>query len=215
VGLSTGTFAMQQLFSDAAYAATGQGCTFAWPDNVTLTGPGSQSTTVHTSVSLQVQGSSSAAYPLTFSAVGLPAGLSIGSSTGLISGTPTTNGIYSAFITARDESGASSLAGFTWTIHPYNDTVTVTNPGAQGGFRGINEKVQITATSTGGYKLTYQATGLPPGLSINSSTGLISGAPVDTGSYRITVTATDTDGAAGAATFSWTINQLSCFPHCS
>jgi hypothetical protein len=215
VTLSTGTFAMQQLFSNAAYAATGQGCTFAWPDNVTLTSPGSQSTTVHTTVSLQVQGTSSASYPLTFSASGLPTGLSIGSSTGLISGTPTANGIYNVSITAHDESGASSLTSFTWTIHPYNDTVSVTSPGAQGGFREISERVQITATSTGGYKLSYQATGLPAGLSINSSTGLISGVPAATGSWRVTVIATDADGAPGEAIFSWTINQLPCFPHCS
>src|SRR6202043_4224878 len=47
---------------------------------------------------------------------------------------------------------------------------------------------------------------LPAGLSINSSTGLISGTPTATGTGSVTVTAKDTTGAAGSATFSWTVN---------
>jgi subtilase family serine protease len=85
-------------------------------NTVTVTSPGSQSTAVGTAVSLQVHASDSASgQTLTYSATGLPAGLSI-SSSGLISGTPTTAGTSSVTVTARDTTGASGSASFTWTV---------------------------------------------------------------------------------------------------
>jgi subtilase family serine protease len=85
-------------------------------NTVTVTNPGSQSTTVGTAVSLQISASDSASgQTLTYSATGLPAGLSI-SSSGLISGTPTTAGTYSVTVTAKDTTGASGSASFTWTV---------------------------------------------------------------------------------------------------
>jgi hypothetical protein len=87
------------------------------------------------------------------------------------------------------------------------NTVTVTNPGNQTGTVGTAVSLQITATdSASGQTLTYSATGLPAGLSINSSTGLISGTPTTAGSSSVTVTAKDTTGATGSASFTWTIS---------
>jgi subtilase family serine protease len=87
------------------------------------------------------------------------------------------------------------------------NTVTVTNPGSQTGTVGTAASLQISATdSASGQTLTYSATGLPAGLSINSSTGLISGTPTTAGSNSVTVTAKDTTGATGSASFTWTVN---------
>jgi subtilase family serine protease len=85
------------------------------------------------------------------------------------------------------------------------DPVTVTNPGPQSGYRGHPVTLQIIATDSDGYPLTYQATGLPQGLRIRSSTGLISGTPTLPWDRPVTVTATDTRGAYGSATFNWTV----------
>ena len=83
---------------------------------VTVTNPGSQSTTVGTAVSLQVAASSTNSGSLTYAATGLPTGLSISSSTGVISGTPTTAGSYSTTVTVTDSTGATGTASFTWTV---------------------------------------------------------------------------------------------------
>ncbi len=176
---------------------------------VTVTNPGNQAGAVGTPASLQIQASDSASsQTLNYSATGLPAGLTINSTTGLISGTPTTAGTSNVTVTATDGTGASNSATFTWTISPGNNgnIVTVTNPGSQNGTVGTPASLQIRASdSASSQTLTYGATGLPAGLAINSTTGLISGTPTTAGTSNVTVTATDTTGASNSATFTWTI----------
>ncbi|MEU1629770.1 putative Ig domain-containing protein [Streptomyces sp. NPDC020096] len=90
---------------------------------------------------------------------------------------------------------------------PGGNTVTVTNPGDQTGTVGTAAGLQIVATdSSSSAKLTYSATGLPPGLTIAPGTGLISGTPTTPGTYHATATATDDTNATGSTTFTWTVN---------
>jgi serine protease len=87
------------------------------------------------------------------------------------------------------------------------NTVTVTNPGSQSGTVGTAASLQVHASdSASGQTLSYSATGLPAGLSISSSTGLISGTPTTAATYSVSVTATDTTSAKGSASFTWTIS---------
>ncbi len=89
------------------------------------------------------------------------------------------------------------------------NTVTVTNPGNQTGTVGTAVSLQMHATdSASGQTLTYSATGLPAGLSINASSGLISGTPTTAGTANVTVTAKDTTNASGSTSFTWTINPV-------
>ncbi|MFF4563953.1 M4 family metallopeptidase [Streptomyces sp. NPDC001435] len=92
-------------------------------------------------------------------------------------------------------------------INPPSSGVTVTNPGSQTATVGTAVSLQIQASSTNSGALTYSASGLPAGLSINSSTGLISGTPTTAGSSSTTVTVTDSTGATGTATFGWTVSS--------
>ena len=175
---------------------------------VTVTNPGSQTSTVGKAASLQISAADTAGGTLSYTATGLPAGLSVNSSSGLISGTPTTAGSDSVTVTATDSTGPSGSASFTWTVNSAAaNTVTVTNPGSQTGTVGTAASLQISATdSASGQTLTYSATGLPAGLSISSSTGLITGTPTTSGTSTVSVTAKDTTGATGSASFSWTVN---------
>ncbi len=84
-------------------------------DTVTVTSPGSQSSTTGTAVSVGVKADSSANSALTYSAAGLPAGLTINAATGVISGTATTAGSSTVTVTATDASGSAGDASFTWT----------------------------------------------------------------------------------------------------
>jgi subtilase family serine protease len=102
----------------------------------------------------------------------------------------------------------NGLTAFQTNGSTGGNTVTVTNPGNQTTTVGTAVSLQIHATdSASGQTLTYSATGLPAGLSINSSTGLISGTPTTAGANNVTVTAKDTTNASGSASFTWTINS--------
>jgi len=111
-------------------------------------------------------------------------------------------GAFTATIPARSLVTYDIPASSTAT----GNTVTVTNPGNQSGATGTAVSVPIhAADSAASQTLSYSAAGLPAGLSISSSTGLISGTPTAGGTSTVTVTAQDATGAAGSTTFTWTI----------
>ncbi|QFZ73192.1 M4 family peptidase [Streptomyces fagopyri] len=104
---------------------------------------------------------------------------------------------------------ANAFAGIAVGGHvtPPSNGVTVTNPGSQSSTVGTAVSLQVSASSTNSGSLSYAATGLPTGLSINSSTGAITGTPTTAGTYSTTVTVTDSTGATGSASFTWTVSS--------
>lgn len=179
--------------------------TFSWrvtPPPV-LQNPGDQFSTVGTpdSLAFNVTGGSS---PFSWSITGLPAGLSYDHVTGAIRGTPTTATSTPATVTATvtDSSGLSSTQTFRWTV---NSRLSVAPPADQWSI--VNRSVTpVTPTFQGGSApIHWAASGLPPGLSCDPSTGTMSGAPTDTGTYTVTITATDAAGATASASFTWNV----------
>ncbi|MET8782627.1 putative Ig domain-containing protein [Streptomyces sp. NPDC004589] len=122
-------------------------------NTVTVTSPGNQSTTTGGSVSLQISASDSAGAALTYSATGLPTGLSINSSTGLISGTASTAGTYSATVTAKDSTGASGSVSFSWTVGTSGGTCSsaqlLGNPGFESGSTGWTATSGVITNDSG------------------------------------------------------------------
>lgn len=178
--------------------------TFIWTiaDVITVTNPGTQTYTVDAAiVALQIEATDPVSgQTLTYSATGLPSGISL-SSSGLLTGTPTTVGTYTVVVNVADEVDGSGNTAFYIVVTPVH-IVTILNVVSVLGLQvGTFYSQQIGATdSAEGQTITFSATGLPPGLTINSSSGLISGTPTTAGSYAYSVTATDTTGASATAT---------------
>ncbi|MFC4068226.1 Ig domain-containing protein [Actinoplanes subglobosus] len=144
---------------------------------------------------------------LTWSAVNLPPGLAISSSTGTISGTPTTAGTYATRVVVSDVYDQQDYVAWSWQIKalPVISTANTSAVTIKGG-------VAFTKTfaATGGSPtLVWSATGLPPGLTMAAATGIVSGTPTAVGSWTSTITVTDGHQQAGVKTFTFTAAALS------
>lgn len=86
---------------------------------------------------------------------------------------------------------------------------TLQNPGSTSTTVGSASVIlQLVATDPQGLALTYSASGLPPGLSVARSTGVISGIPTTIGVYSVTAKVTNTANLFASQTFTWTILAL-------
>jgi hypothetical protein len=172
----------------------------------TITNPGPQSGAEGTPVSLQLTASDPENDAITFSANGLPPGLSI-STSGVITGTPTfaSAGTHTVTATAA-AAGQSDSEIFSWTIANTNRAPTLTNPGNQSTSAGNTISLALSAIDPDGDALSYSATGLPPSLAVNPTTGVISGTVATTSTDTYTVTATAADATlSSSVTFTWTV----------
>ncbi|MFD0202845.1 MULTISPECIES: S8 family peptidase [Saccharothrix] len=123
------------------------------PGSPSVTPPGNQTGSVGTATSLQLKASGGTS-PYTWSATGLPPGLAIAASTGLISGTPTTAGTYTVTATATDSAGKTGSTTFTWAINPPGGSCAapgekVVNGGFESGTTGWSNATYTIAAWTG------------------------------------------------------------------
>ncbi|MBP6820062.1 MAG: putative Ig domain-containing protein [Acidobacteria bacterium] len=137
----------------------------------------------------------------TFALTGtLPTGLTFSGAT--LSGTPTQTGSFPITVTATDSNGCAGSRNYTLVINC--QTITVNPPTIPSGT--ASSAYSQTFTHTGGIgTTTFSLTGtLPTGLSLTGAT--LSGTPTQTGSFPITVTATDSNGCTGSRVYTLDIN---------
>lgn len=135
--------------------------------------------------------------PLAWAVEGLPPGLTW-TSAGVISGTPTTAGSYVVRIVVTDAMSTND-ASFTWTVV----TLPALAPTTQAWDPNLAVSYQVPLTG-GIAPFTWTATGLPSGLAINPSTGLITGTKTASASATntaIKVTVVDKNQKTATATF--------------
>ncbi|HVD97714.1 MAG TPA: carbohydrate-binding protein [Cytophagaceae bacterium] len=131
--------------------------------------------------------------PTSYNATGLPAGLTVNTTTGAITGTPTTAGTYNTTVSATNSNGTGSK---TVTITVTQPAPVISSATTATGTTGAAFSYQIVASNS---PTSFGASGLPAGISVNTTTGLISGTPTTAGTYNATVTATNSAGSGNQA----------------
>ena len=140
--------------------------------------------------------SATGATPITWSIYNgnLPSGLSLNSSTGVISGTPTVANAYNFTVMAQNSGGYAtkslSIGIIANIVAPVITTTSLPNGNA-----GTAYSQALSATGTTPITWSVNSGALPTGLSLNSSTGVVSGTPTTAGTYNFTIKATNSAGS--------------------
>jgi len=144
-------------------------------------------------------------YSWSIPAGSLPAGLSLGASSGAITGTPTASGTSNFTATVTDSVGATGTKALSIVINNGPPVITTASlPGDT-----INVAYNQTLTATGGqtpYTWSISSGSLPTGLSLNSSTGAITGTPTATGTSGFTARVADNAAATATKALSIVVN---------
>jgi hypothetical protein len=213
------------LFTDITVSITdGRGTSlsskFAWVvgPKQTISTPDDQVWTVGralqsaTSTGLQIAAECSAApctYGLAAGSGPLPTGLTLNTSTGLITGTPTTTGTWTNIIVSVTNAvGVPAAASpISWTINPQP---TLTQPTNQRTVAGGSVSLQLGYTCQS-QPCAFTSTSLPAGLSLGDD-GKISGSATTGGKSTVTVNVTDKSGATASRSFTWYVLQMTTMP---
>jgi hypothetical protein len=171
-----------------------------------ITSTGTVAGTVNSSFSYQITATNS---PTSYSVTGaLPAGVSLNVTTGLISGTPTVTGAFSVTVGAANSAGTGTRS-VTITINASITAPVITSASTATGTINTAFAYQITATnSPTGYSVTGA---LPAGVSVNATSGLISGTPTVSGTFNVMIGATNSAGT-GSRSLAISINSVVLAP---
>ena len=150
----------------------------------------------------------------TYTATGLPPGLSIASSTGKITGKPTALGVFNATIQAHN-SNESASATVKFLVKSSGTTAPIISSSASSRYPSLSYYSFYSTPPSFSYTInasnsptSFNASNLPPGLTINSYSGEISGIPQSAGIFSVPISATNSAGV-GNATLTIVANILS------
>lgn len=177
------------------------------PAKPAVVDPGTQVSTIGSTVSVQLTatgGTEASTMSWQVTSGSLPTGLTLGAN-GLVTGKPSAlTSAISVTVTVTDAFGRSATGTVTWAVV---NPPTITAYTAQTATVGSSVSLAAPSSTCPNTPCTFALTNAPPGLSINSTTGAISGTPTTTGSYGgVTVTITDASAMpVTTAGFAWTV----------
>ena len=157
-----------------------------------ITSEGQKKITAGQNFEYQIQATQA---PDTFSATGLPSGLTCNASTGRITGKPTSSGTQQVTIMASNNAGTGSKLLMLTVEASGVEAPVITSATTASGKVGSSLSYQITATNAA---VSYGCSPVPAGLVFNTETGLLSGAPTAAGNYTLALTATNAGGTGNA-----------------
>ncbi len=174
-----------------------------------VTGPGDQSSAEGDVVDLAVVAEDDDGDVLSFAATGLPEGLSIGESSGVVSGTigqqAAAGSPYDVEVTVDDGRGGSASVSLEWSVSVVNVDPVLDGIVDQLSSLDVALELAVSASDVDGDELVHDATGLPDGLSIDPVSGVIAGTPTVQGEFDVTVAVDDGQGGDVSTSFTWTI----------
>jgi len=147
-----------------------------------------------------------APYTYTLSAGALPAGVTVNSATGALSGTPTVAGNFNFSLTATDSTtGSAGQASQSYSLSIVSPTLTIAPPTLPAGAIGTAYSQNLSASGgTAPYSYAISAGALPGGLTLTTG-GVLSGTPTVAGSFAFTVSVTDAGGFGAAQAYTLAI----------
>ncbi len=161
---------------------------------------------VGTAYSQTVSTSPAGTYNYSVASGTLPTGLTLNASTGAITGTPTANGSFNFTVTASSGGMGGCIGSRSYTVSVGCSTITLSPaPPLPSGQAGVAFSQAITASPSGSYTFSMVAGNLPGGLTLNPTTGVISGLPSVTGNYNFTVKAQMAGGCNATQAYSLAI----------
>jgi uncharacterized protein (TIGR03437 family) len=138
----------------------------------------------------------------------LPPGLALDLYTGLLSGRPTAAGLFSFTVTVTDTLQGAGTRNYTLTINFTGAVLSITTTSLPGGTVGTAYSATLQASGgTLPYKWSVTAGSLPAGLTLNQSSGALSGTPTTAGSFSFTVQVADSANATATIALSITISS--------
>ncbi|MCF6325344.1 MAG: putative Ig domain-containing protein [Gammaproteobacteria bacterium] len=136
-------------------------------------------------------------YTWSLSSGDLPAGLTLNSSTGAITGTPTASGTFGfTLMVADSESSDTQLLSLTIDAAAVVVPLEISATTLANGQVGVSVNYTISATGgIGSYTWSLSSGDLPAGLTLNSSTGAITGTPTASGTFGFTLMVADSESS--------------------
>lgn len=149
-------------------------------------------------------------YVFAVSAGALPTGLTLDTATGVISGTPTVSSTFNFTITVTDSNTCEGSQAYSVFISPCPpETLTPTVLPDPHTTIPYNQTL-VTAGGVAPYTYTVTSGALPPGLTLDTNTGAITGLATTLGQFSFSITSTDSSANNCTITNSYTVNVTNC-----